>query len=199
MATGSGRATLAGAMGLITNRAYLRLTSQSNDMIRFASRKYIGALAFMVLGGGALCAAYGVENRLARFYLLVCGLFCLVGAIWQLFWRDELEIDIRCHSYLRRHGLWPMVREQRGPVEDITGVELMLAHPQDNRGGQLEVWTVGLRFKNITEPLLVAEFLRAEERARALAASLASQLRVSLTDRSSMNRHLSDYDCSRRR
>jgi hypothetical protein len=112
------------------------------------------------------------------------GILCLAGAIWRLFSRDDLEIDLVHHYYVRRLGQWPRVHLQQGPLDDITAVEVTSEHPQDSRGGELDVWTVGLRFKNATELLLVAEFLNSEQRARHLAASLASRLQLSFRNQS---------------
>ena len=156
--------------------AYLRPTIQSDCRLKFAARTYMGALAMAVLGGGALSAVYGLSNRLARFYFFACAIVLLLGAVWRLFWRDDIEIDLVRRSYLRRRGHWPRICGQNGPLDDIAAVSLGLEKRQDSRGGLLDVWTVGLRFREETKPLLVAEFLKSEPRARDFAAELAARL-----------------------
>jgi hypothetical protein len=156
--------------------AYLRPTIQSDRTLKFAARTYMGALAIAVLGGGALSGAYALSNRLARLYFLILGVLCVVGAVWRLFWRDDLEIDVLHRSYVRRRGHWPRILTHQGPIDDIHSVTLAREKRQDSRGGLLDVWTVGLRFKDASDLLLVAEFLQAEERARDFAGGLASRL-----------------------
>jgi hypothetical protein len=136
----------------------------------------MGPLAMAVLGGGALSAAYVLSNRLARLYFLAWAVLCFLGSVWRLFWRDDIEIDLLRRSYVRRRGHWPRISSQPGSVDDISAVALALERRQDSRGGLLDVWTVGLRFRGTSDPLLIAEFLHGEQRARDFAANLARQL-----------------------
>jgi hypothetical protein len=169
----------------LLRRAYLRPTVVSDNIVKFSVRTYAGTLALAVMAGSAFFAVYTLSNRILQLYFLICGMLCLVGAACWLFWRDDLEIDVNRRSYVRRRGFWPSLRKQEGSLNDITAVEVSLRHPQDSHGGQLDVWTVGLRFKEETDPLSVAEFLRNEQRAREFAQNLAVRLHIALSDSSS--------------
>jgi hypothetical protein len=156
--------------------AYLRPTVQSGSTLKFAARTYWGALAIAVLGGGAFSAYYVLSNRLARLYFLAWAIGCFLGAFWRLFWRDDIEIDLLRRCYTRRRGHWPKIRTGQGSLDEITAVTIAFEKRQDRHGGLLDFWTVGLRFTDTTEPLLVAEFLKEEQRARDLASHMAARL-----------------------
>ena len=149
--------------------------------MKFAARTYAGALALAALGGGAVAAAYSIAHPSARLYFAICGVACVAGAAWRLFWRDDLTIDLQQRSYVRRRGHWPKIAVHRGSLQDVDAVVLILESRRSDYAG-IPVWTIGLKFCNAAEPLLVAEFMQAEQRARSYAGSLAASLQRPLIE-----------------
>lgn len=78
-----------------------------------------------IVGGGALSAAHVLSNRIGRFYFMGLAVLFLLGAVWRLFWRVDLEIDVLQRSYLRRRGDWARIRTHCGPLDDINALRFV--------------------------------------------------------------------------